>query len=335
MKFNVIVYRCFVLLLAAVMLLSAAACSSKTAANDSTPSPSQPSSAAPVAPAVVQPEQSPAPDISKDREGNPIDLPASIERVIALGPSNNEELIALGCGDKIIAADEYSKNIPELPKGIPLFSMMTPDGEKIIELNPDVIFVTGMSKVGGTDPFQVVKEAGLCVVYIPSSSSIEAIKEDIRYLAAVMGAQANCDKIIADMDREIEAIASVGRSITDKKRVYFEVGAAPYMYATGRGTFIHEMIELIGAENILADQERWVSVADETVLEANPDVILTSVNYIPDPIDEIKSRPGWDKVTAVHNGDVYYIDTDASNRPSHHVVKALKMMAQSVYPDKY
>jgi iron complex transport system substrate-binding protein len=63
--------------------------------------------------------------------------------------------------------------------------------------------------------------------------------------------------------------------------------------------------------------------------------VLTSVNYIDDPIGEIKSRPGWENITAIQNDDVYYIDTDASNRPSHHIVKALRMMAKAVYPDRY
>jgi len=273
--------------------------------------------------------------IDKDRAGNDITLPKKIDKVIALGPSNNEELIALGCADKIIAADEYSANIPGLPEGIPMFSILTPDGEQIINLNPDVIFATGMSIIGGDDPFQVVKDAGICVVYIPSSYSIEGIKEDIRFMAAVMGKQARGAEIVKQMEKDIAAVQAVAKTIKTPKKVYMEVGAPPYMVSMGKNTFMHEMIELIGATNILGDQDGWISVTDEAILEANPDVILTSVNYIDDPIGDVYARSGWDEITAIKNKDVYYIDTDSSNRPSHNVVKAMKEMAKAVYPDKY
>jgi iron complex transport system substrate-binding protein len=275
------------------------------------------------------------PTLTQDREGNAITLPENIDRIISMGPSNTEVLVMLGCGDKIIAADEYSDNVPGIEPGISQFSMMTPDGEQIISLEPDVIFVTGMSKSDGVDPLKPVADAGVCIIYMPSSSSIEGIKEDVRYIAEVMDAAPKAEEVIAQMEQDIEEIAQISAGITDKKSVYFEIAAAPNAYSFGSGVFLHEMIELIGAENIFADQTDWMSVADEAVLSADPDVILTTVDYLDDPIAEIKGRPGWSELSAVKNDAVYSIDTDASNRPSPNIVKALKQMAAAVYPDEY
>ena len=275
------------------------------------------------------------PAIDMDRDGNPITLPDSIETIISMGPSNTEVLAALGFADKIIATDAYSDNVPGIKPGISIFSMMAADGEQMINMMPDVIFVTGMSMVGGDDPYKVVTDAGICVLYIPSSDSIEGIKDDIRFMAAVLDARDRGDELISDMEREIDRVRAIGETITDKKKVYFEISAAPYMYSFGQHTFLDEIINLIGAVNIFADQISWLSVADEAVLDANPDVILTSVNYIDNPVDEIKSRPGWNEVSAVKNDEVYYISTDSSNRPSHNVVIALLEMAKAVYPDLY
>ena len=322
------------LLLMAVMLITFTSCGTDT------PSDNNGTTAGEVSNTVSEEneengESETQPVIDKDREGNSITLPQTIDKIISMGPSNTEVLVALGFGDRIIAADSYSENVEGIPSGIPMFSMMSPDGEQIIALQPDVIFVTGMSKVDGDDPFKIISDTGICIIYIPSSSSIDGIKEDIKYMANVMGAQSKGDTIISYMETEIAAVKAVGDTITDKKRIYFEISAAPYMYSFGKGTFLNEMIELIGAANVLGDQENWISVADEAVVDANPDVILTSVNYIENPTDEIKSRPGWDGLTAVQNGDVYYIDTDSSNRPSQNIIKALKEMAKFVYPDKY
>ena len=275
------------------------------------------------------------PDVSKDREGNSIKLPDKIDKIISIGSSNTEILAELGFGDKIIAADTYSFDVSGIKSDIPLFDMYAPDAEQMLDLQPDIMFVTGMSKSDGIDKFNILHSAGICVIYIPSSSSINVIKEDIRYIAAVMGADQKGASIIKDMEKEIADIKKIGDKITDKKTVYFEISPAPWMYSFGVGTFLNEMLELVGAVNVLADMGDWFSVTDETILEADPDVILTSVNYVDDPAGEIKSRPGWDAMTAVKNNDVYYIDANASSRPTHNIVKALKEMAKFIYPDKY
>jgi len=280
-------------------------------------------------------ENTAAADITTDRQGNEITLPEQIERVMVAGPSNAEILVGLGYGDKIVAADVYSGNVEGLDGDLPMFDMTAPDVEKILQVEPDVIFVTGMVQSAGEDVYKPFKDAGVCVIYIPSSNSIAGIKEDIRYIAGVMGDAAKSDEIIQEMDQEIDAIRAIGETITDKKKVYFEIAAAPNMYSFGDGVFLNEMIEIIGAENILKNENEWITVAEEAVVAGNPDVILTSVNYIDNPVDEIKGRAGWDVITAVKDDAVYYIDTDASNNPSQNIVKALKEMAENIYPDKY
>lgn len=95
------------------------------------------------------------------------------------------------------------------------------------------------------------------------------------------------------------------------------------------------MIELIGATNVLGNEQSWISVSEEAVIAANPDVIITNVNYIENPIDEIKSRAGWENINAIKNNEVYYVDNMASSLPNHNIIKALEEMAKAIYPDIY
>ncbi|UTC61958.1 ABC transporter substrate-binding protein [Treponema sp. OMZ 787] len=279
----------------------------------------------------------PSINLTMDRAGAPITLPAKVEKIISMAPSTTEILIDLGAADKIIAADTNTQKDKLLKQDIPYFDMMKPDAEKLIALKPDVVFISGMSNAKGNTPFSPLIDAGICVINIPSSSSIEAIYLDIAYIAAVVKQEKNGAKIIADMKNEIEAIRKKGASIAEgkKKKVYFEIGAAPYMYSLGTGTFIHEMIEIIGAQNILADQKSWAAVSDEMVLAKDPDVILTNVNYIPNPIDEIMARSGWASLKAVKGKQVFAVDNNSSSRPNHNIIKALKEMAKTVYPEIY
>ena len=95
------------------------------------------------------------------------------------------------------------------------------------------------------------------------------------------------------------------------------------------------MLTTIGAENVTGDQEGWISISEEEAIAMNPDVIITNVNYVDDSVGVIKSSTGWQNVTAIRNGAVYYIDADASNQPNNHVIDATIQMAKLIYPDAF
>lgn len=268
-----------------------------------------------------------------DRAGNEISIPEEINRIISMSPGNTELLIELGFKDKIIATDTYSAHL--VPEGTPLFDMMTPDAEQMVALEPDIIFATGMSMAGGTDPYKPIKDMGICVAYIPASDSIESIYEDIMFFANSLKVPEKGREIVDNMKSKIKEFQKIGETIKDKKTVYFEISAAPYIYSFGNGVFLNEMIEIIGAENILADHSMWISVSEETVISADPDVIITNVDYLDDPVAEIKSRPGWQNIKALKNNNVYRVENDVTSHSNHKIIEGLKQMAEAVYPDIY
>lgn len=270
-----------------------------------------------------------------DRAGNEISIPKEINKIISMSPANTEILVELGFGDKIIATDEYSKDIKGLPEDIPLFDMMAPDAEQIVALEPDIIFTTGMSMAEGNDPYKPIKDIGICVVFIPSSDSIEGIYEDIMFFAKSLSAEDKGIEVVNNMITKIEEIKEIGSSIENKKTVYFEIAAAPTLYSFGKGVFLNEMIEIIGAENVLAQHDMWISISEENVIASDPDVIITNVDYIDNPVEEIKSRSGWENMTAVKNNDVYFVDNYATSHANHFIIKGLEQMAEAVYPDIY
>ncbi|MBR3502808.1 MAG: ABC transporter substrate-binding protein [Clostridia bacterium] len=270
-----------------------------------------------------------------DRAGNEIVLPEEINRVVSLAPSTTQLLIDLGLQDKLVAVDTYSAMYYEEVADLLQYDMMTPDNEALALLEPDVIFVTGMSFAHGENPFQPLIDLGACVAVLPSSYSIEDIRLDIAFIADVMDVEEEGAAIIAEMNEIIEAVKAIGETIEDKKTVLFEISALPYIYGPGDHTYLDEMIELIGAVNVLDGQDDWVFVSEEAALVMNPDVILTSTDYIEDPIGEILSREGWDSVTAVADKAVYPISSQTSNQPNQHIVEALVDMARAVYPEAY
>lgn len=271
-----------------------------------------------------------------DREGNEVTIPTKLERIISAVPSNTEVLVELGVGDKLVGVDKYSEGIEGLNEELPKMDMNNPDAEAIIALEPDIIIASGHNKIGSAeDPYKAIVEAGIPVVYIPSSDSIEGIYKDIEFIASLVNEEKKGAEIITDMKEKISKYEELAKTIKDKKKVYFEIGPAPNLFSFGRSTFLNEMVEVIGAENVFKDEESWFAPTEEAILDANPDVILTKVDYVEDPAAEILARDGWDNITAVKNGDVYYIDANSAARGNQNILKALDQMAKAIYPDVY
>lgn len=279
------------------------------------------------------------PTTMQDREGNEFNVPKEVNTIISTAPSNTEVLVALGLADKLVAVDKYSADVEGISEELPKIDFRNPDAEAIIALNPDIVIASGHNKVGDEDPFALIKEAGIPVAYIPSSYSIDGIYGDIEFIANLTGTEKEGEELINSMKEDVESIKAIGDTITDKKSVYFEIGAGSGPYTFGNETFLNEMIETIGATNIFGDESSWITVTPEAVIDANPDVILANSPGTNEAgltaIEDIESRDGWDTITAVQNGDVYSIDNNASSRPSQNVIKALKEIARAIYPDEY
>lgn len=279
------------------------------------------------------------PTTMKDREGNEFNVPKEVNTIISTAPSNTEVLVALGLADKLVAVDKYSADVEGVSEDIPKIDFRNPDAEAIIALNPDIVIASGHNKAGDEDPFALIKEAGIPVAYIPSSYSIDGIYGDIEFIANLTGTEKEGEELINSMKEDVESIKAIGDTITDKKSVYFEIGAGSGLYTFGNETFLNEMIETIGATNIFGDESSWITVTPEAVIDANPDVILANSPGTNEAgltaVEDIVSREGWDTVTAVKNGDVYQIDKNSSSRGSQNIIKALKEMAKAVYPNEY
>lgn len=271
----------------------------------------------------------------KDREGNEFTQPKKIEKIVSASSSNTEILAALGLGDKIICTDKYSDDIDGLREDRTKIDFMNINAETIISLEPDIVIASTMSKSGSEDPLKSIKDAGIPVVYMPSSKNLDGIYDDITFLSDITGTSEKGKQLVKDMKKDVEDIKKIGDTIKDKKKVYFEIGSTPGLYSFGKDTFLNELINIIGAENIFANETGWIAPSEENVISDNPDVILTNETYIPNAVELIKQRPGWENVNAIKNNKVFLIDQNSSSRSTQNVVKALKEMAKAIYPEQY
>lgn len=324
----------FTALLLCALLFTLCACGGQPAPSGGQPQGSAPVQAQSPSPA---PGGEPSPRTVEDPSGAAITIPEQIDSIIVLAPSLAETVVALGLGDRIIGYDLQSVGLAGLPEGVPTFDTVSPDVEQLVALAPNVLLVSSLSLYDQEAPYQPLVDAGVCVICVPTSDSIPDVEADIRFLADVLGVPQAGEAVLAQLNADLDELASVAASIPreDRRSVYFEISPAPYMYSTGSDTYLHEMIEWIGGVNVLADQAGWTSVEGETIIAADPDVIFTNVTYIEDPVGEILSRSGWAGVAAVVNGDVYSVDNMSSSLPNQNIVVAMRQMAAALYPDYF
>ncbi|BDH62223.1 putative ABC transporter substrate-binding lipoprotein YvrC [Lysinibacillus sp. PLM2] len=254
------------------------------------------------------------------------------ETIVSLQPSNTEILFELGVGERIIGVtkyDFYPEQALEIEK---VSDLSTVNIERIVEMHPDIVFAYTS---GSDDQINQLENVGLKVFVIKSASSIEDIYGDIRQLANVMGVEDKGEKVISDIQSQIDAVREKTEAIPQKKKVYFEISPAPDIWSIGSGTFQQELISAAGVENIYGDQQGWFSVSEEDILTRNPEAIITTVNYGDDPIAEINSRNGWSSVTAIQNKAVYFLNPDILDRPGPRIGEAVEIIASSIYPELF
>ncbi|ONI48150.1 hypothetical protein AN643_03055 [Candidatus Epulonipiscioides saccharophilum] len=272
--------------------------------------------------------------VLQDRHGATVNVIEDYDRIVSYAPAITESLVDLGYGDKIVAITTYDSGNGVVGEPL-IFDMTNPDLEAIIALNPDLILTSELTAQGGADPMDELRNMGITVVNFPTPNSIDEIYLDLEFLGELLGVPEKAKQIVTDTKSQIANVSAITDGIENRKTVYFEISPAPYMYSTGGGTYLNEMISIAGGNNIFTNTEGWMSVTDEMVISANPDVIITNVNYVDNPIQEIKDRNGWAEINAVKNNEVFQVENNPTSLPTTNILKGIQEMAKDMYPDLF
>jgi ABC-type Fe3+-hydroxamate transport system substrate-binding protein len=110
--------------------------------------------------------------------------------------------------------------------------------------------------------------------------------------------------------------------------VFWHIWSQP-LITIGAGSFLHELLDIAGAENVYADMPAVSPpVSLEDVVRRDPDVILAG------PVNEatLTSDPRWQAVRAVREGRIAVVDTTLVARPSVMLGAAAAHLATLLHP---
>ncbi len=286
-----------------------------------------------------------------DNVGREVELPYPVTRAVVALRYNNELIRACGAIDNVIAADmntaqdrEYWQNFD--PEQVIGKSQKDLNYEKIIELNPEVIILPANGKYEEAE--EKLTPFGIKVFIISGYDTFD-FDNQIDNIGKMFDKEAQAQEFKKYYHDTLDYISTSLEGV-DKKTVYWE---STKDYKTSfPGNYYYNMIVASGGENIFSDQAEGQSdstVTPEEIVLRNPDFIFkhitpndalkgTGVYVAPSleqreaTIEEIKSRPGFDEITAVKDNNIYLMSQFGHGGASK-LIGAV-YMAKWMYPDE-
>ncbi len=318
-------------ILLALATVVAAACG---AAATPPPSPSPEPASSPAATAALTAAPTPAaafPLTLVDDEGTSVTIPARPERIVSLTPATTEILFAVGAGPRVVATTDFDDFPPEAVALPDVATYQGVDVEKIVGLEADLV-VAGGNGFNSPEALARLRSLGIpvLVVYAPDVATVLA---DVELVATAAGEAAAGEALAATMRTEIDAIAAaVTATGGPRPRVFYELDATKEIYGPADDSFIAEMIELAGGDPITTGSPTVYSIPLETLVAADPEVIvLGDAAYGVTP-DQVAARPGWGGMTAVRDGAIRPVDDVVVTRPGPRLAEGLRALALAIDP---
>lgn len=254
--------------------------------------------------------------VTVDNCGSTLTVAAAPQRIVSIKSSATELLLALGLGDRIVGSAFLDGPLPDsLAAGTNLnvMSDFLPGQEAVLGLNPDFIYGGWESNfsadgVGERDALATlgvasyVSPAACKGDFMPNPLTFDAVFAEITEAGAIFGAEPAATKLVATLTSDLAALTP-STSKTTTALWYSSGTTTPYV---GAGIGSPQMImAAAGLTNIFASvSDTWTSVGWESIIEANPSVIVlvdATWNTAASKIAQLESNPATQMLDAVKN----------------------------------
>jgi iron complex transport system substrate-binding protein len=245
-------------------------------------------------------------------------------RLVSLTPSATEIVAALGATALLVGVDDYSAFPAEVTKLPKVGSFLAPNLEIIVGLKPTLVIVDDVhSQAAGA-----LNDVGVATVAC-AIHDLPDVKSALRTVGERLGKAPEAARLIAEIDATLDHAAA--HKPARRPRVLAvidrEVGGLGNLVTAGPGSWIDELLAVVGGENVLsAATVRYPKISTEEVLRAKPDVIL-DLSYA--------ARQGVGAWSAVHvpavaAGRVRALQDAYLIAPSPRVAAALDVLAKAI-----
>ena len=231
--------------------------------------------------------------VSCELLGGSFELPAPPRRIVSLFSGATETVAALGGRDLLVGVSPYCARYVEGLEAPVVGDYVRADADRLRAVSPDLVLLTS----GVQLPLaRRLAAAGLPAYALPVPASRFGILENVVTVGALVGrveaARALADGLEAGFAARLAARAS------RRPRVYAELWFGRHPRTTGGRTFIHDLIELAGGDNVFGSLAGGYLPLDLAAVEASrPDVlVLFSEPEFPVAPGPLLAKRGWDRL---------------------------------------
>jgi iron complex transport system substrate-binding protein len=267
-----------------------------------------------------------------DGLGREITLNRPAQRIVSIAPSNTEILFAIGAAEQVVGRDQLS-DYPEAAKIVtdigPAFDAL--NTELIVSLKPDLVLA---AEINPPEQVETLENLGLTVYYLKNPHTLEELYTNIEIVAQLTGREAEATDLIESLKQRVIAVDEKIAPISSRPSVFYELDSTDPAkpFTAGKDTFITLLIERAGGFNIASDLEGYPQLSLEQIVAADPNLIILGDSMWGVTPEMVASRPGWENLSAVKNGQVLPFDDNLVSRPGPRLVDGLEELAKLLHP---
>jgi iron complex transport system substrate-binding protein len=265
----------------------------------------------------------------EDQTGNFLELNGIPGRIVTLTPALTEIVLELECGEKLVGGDSVS--VSENPD-MEMTAVSTWEGldtEKLVSLSPDLVIMDRTLDITDSN-YDAISDLSIPVYRAFPEGFLDVI-DLISDIGAILERTEKADDITEDMMERYLEITNVTSEINSEDRpvviyvTYYDGESDPWVGTSS--AFSADLIDKAGGRIPIEDDSGVVvQVSVETLIGADPDVIITSQSGSwPTPSrDTIISDDTWSDISAVKKEKVIDIDGDLIDRTGPFLIDGLE-----------
>ena len=291
--------KCLSLVLVLTMLLSFAACGQRHTPEETVP-------------ATDAPGASCYPMTVTDHAGREVVIEKEPQKLISCYYITTSLLMALDLDEKLVGIE----NQPELR---PIYALSNPgllnlpwvgtaktlDLEACVALEPDLVILPLRLK----DSAPLLEDLGIDVLLVNPESQ-ELLTEMIQIVGKACNRESRAEELLGFLSDQ-ERCLNTRLADVETPKVYLS-GNSNFLSTAGSAMYQADMISLAGGINVAAAiaDAYWAEIDYEQLLAWDPDyiIIASSAKYT---LEDVLNDPNLADCTAVLNGNVYQIPSDA------------------------
>ncbi len=229
------------------------------------------------------------------------------QRIVCLTEETTELLYLLGEEDRIVGISGYTVRPICARKEKPKVSAFTSAKiDKILALEPDLVL--GFSDLQADIASALIKQG--INVHVFNQRSVQEILNMMLLLGSMIGVQEKVETYVYGLQQRLSAMREKAPSFAAQPVIYFEEWNDPMISAI---KWVSELIEIAGGRDCFANlaqhplgKDRIIADPKE-VVRRQPDIIIGSWCGKKFRPEQVAQRPGWQRIPAVENNDLYEI----------------------------